>query len=142
MAGQKLRALIVDDNGYARAIAEAALRQLGIEHIEAASGGGEAILRLMSGWYHLVLVDWYMPDINGAGVMQVLRDPRLGGASQTPVILMTAYASAENLARAMELGVNEVLAKPFSPEQFAQVVGRALGPKAASLRGAGLLAEQ
>ena len=120
MNGQRLRVLIVDDNAYARAMTSVCLERLGVGHIEEAGGGGEAILRLMSGWYHLVLMDWYMPDINGAGVMQVLRDPRLGGVSQTPVILMTAYASKETVARALQLGVNEVLAKPFTADAIGE----------------------
>lgn len=131
--GQRLRALIVDDNAYARAMSGASLSRLGVEHIEEASGGGEAILRLMSGWFHLVLMDWYMPDINGAGVMHVLRDPRLGAVSNTPVILMTAYASQDNIERALKLGVNEVLAKPFTTEQLGVVLGRVLGSQAALL---------
>ena len=123
----RLRALVVDDNTYARAICGAGLKKLGIGDVADAAGGAEAILKLMSEPFDLVLMDWYMPDINGAGVMEVLRDRRFGAAAKTPVILMTAYASRDNVAKARELGVNEVLVKPFTTEQLGTAMGRVLG---------------
>jgi two-component system, chemotaxis family, chemotaxis protein CheY len=126
----RLRALVVDDNTYARAICGAGLKKLGVGMIEEAEGGAEAILKLLSVPFDLILMDWYMPDINGAGLMEVLRDARFGPASATPVILMTAYASRDNLARARSLGVTEILSKPFTVEQLGMAVGRVLAPKA------------
>ena len=41
---------------------------------------------------------------------------------------MTAYPSRENIARARELGVNEVLPKPFTTEQLGLAVQRVLPP--------------
>lgn len=123
----RLRALVADDNAYARAISSAGLKKLGVGDVVEAEGGAAAILALMSEPFDLVLMDWYMPDVSGAGVMTVLRDPRFGVASQTPVILMTAYASRDNIARARELGVNDVLVKPFSTDQLGAALGRVLG---------------
>ena len=126
----RLRALVVDDNAYARAISANGLKKLGVGVVVEAEGGAAAILALLSEPFDLMLMDWYMPDVNGAGVMTVLRDPRIGAASQTPVILMTAYASRDNIARARELGVNEVLVKPFTTEQLGTAMGRILGGSA------------
>ncbi|KKB86021.1 hypothetical protein VW29_04615 [Devosia limi DSM 17137] len=124
----RLRALVVDDNIYARAISSASLKKLGVGQIEEADGGAQAILMLMGAPYDLVLMDWYMPDISGAGVLTVMRDARFGAASKTPVILMTAYPSRENLQRARETGINEVLVKPFTTEQLGVALGRVLTP--------------
>lgn len=126
----RLRALVVDDNAYARAISSAALKKLGVGEVVEVDGGAAAILELMQAPFDLVLMDWYMPDVSGAGVMVVLRDPRFGAAAQTPVILMTAYASRDNVARARSLGVNEVLTKPFSTDQLGTMLGRVLGQAA------------
>lgn len=123
----RLRALVVDDNAYARAISSASLKKLGVGEIVEADGGAEAILALLGAPFDLVLMDWYMPDVSGAGLMTVLRDVRFGAAQTTPVILMTAYASRDNIARARELGVNEVLVKPFSTDQLGTALGRVLG---------------
>lgn len=127
----RLRALVVDDNTYARAICIAGLKKLGIAQTSEAANGAEAILQLMSEPFSFVLMDWYMPDINGAGVMEVLRDDRFGAGANTPVIMMTAYPSRDNVARARALGVTEILSKPFSTEQLGMAVGRVLSPKAA-----------
>lgn len=124
----RLRALVVDDNSYARAICMAGLKKLGVGEVVEADTGAEAILKLMSEPFSVVLLDWYMPDINGPGIMQVLRDPRFGQPSQTPVILMTAYVSRDNISRARSLGISEVLAKPFSTEQLGSALGKVLAP--------------
>lgn len=122
----RLRALVVDDNAYARAISAASLRKLGVGEVVEAEGGAAAILALLTEPFDLMLMDWYMPDVSGAGLMQVLRDVRFGAASATPVILMTAYASRDNVQRARELGVNEVLVKPFTTDQLGTALGRIL----------------
>ena len=129
----RLRALVVDDNAYARAISANGLKKLGVGEIVEAEGGAAAILELLTAPFDLMLMDWYMPDVSGAGVMTVLRDPRIGAASQTPVILMTAYASRDNVARARERGVNEVLVKPFTTDQLGTALGRILGAGAQAM---------
>ncbi|MBJ3784794.1 response regulator [Devosia sediminis] len=126
VGAERLRALVIDDNAHARAICLMHLRKLGIGEAEEAATGAEAILRLMSAPFGLVILDWYMPDISGAGVMQVLRDRRFGPASATPVILMTAYPSVENCDRARELGVSAVLPKPFTSADLGVALGRVL----------------
>lgn len=123
----RIRALVVDDNAYARAISAASLKKLGVGIIEEADSGAEAILALLSAPYDFMLMDWYMPDVSGAGVMSVLRDGRFGPARTMPVILMTAYASRDNVLRARELGINEVLVKPFSTDQLGAALGRVMG---------------
>ncbi|MBS3849446.1 response regulator [Devosia sp. BSSL-BM10] len=123
----RLRALVVDDNTYARAICGASLKKLGVTDITEADNGAEAILALMTAPFDFMVMDWYMPDISGAGLMRVLRDIRFGAPSNTPVILMTGYASRDNVALARELGVNEVLVKPFTTTQLGIAVGRVLG---------------
>ncbi len=123
---KSVRALIVDDNAYARAISAQSFRKLGVGQIVEAAGGAEAILLLMQQAFDLMLMDWYMPDVSGSGLMQVLRDQRFGTASSMPVILMTAYASRDNIIKARELGVDEVLIKPFTTEQLGGAMGRVL----------------
>ena len=127
-----MRALVVDDNAHARAICQMRLRALGMGAVEEASTGAEALLQLMGPPFSLVLLDWYMPDITGAGVMDVLRDPRFGPAATTPVILMTAYPSREILTRAHGLGVDHVLPKPFSTAELAAALHRVLARASAA----------
>ena len=126
----RIKALVVDDNAYARGIAGASLKKLGVSDITESDGGAEAILQLQHAPFDVMLMDWYMPDISGAGIMSVLRDPRFGANVGLKVILMTAYASRDNVVRARQLGVNEVLVKPFSTEQLGVALARVMGAAA------------
>lgn len=120
----KLSALIVDDNAYARAAATATLRKLGLTSIDEADGGTAAVGALLVRRYDLVLMDWYMPEMNGAALLQVMRDERFGPNGMAPVIVMTAYPNREAMVRARQLGAREILTKPFTPAQVGSALGR------------------
>jgi two-component system chemotaxis response regulator CheY len=89
-------------------------------------GGASAIGLLSSEPFDVMLMDWYMPEVSGAGLIEVVRDPRFGRTAALPVILITAYATRENIARARELGVNEILTKPFTADHVLMALGRVL----------------
>lgn len=108
-----LKLLIVDDNHYARSLAVANLRHIGFHKIDEADSGAEALLLAHSGAYDVLIVDWYMPEISGAGLLSVLCDRRFGPAHKTPVIVMSAYTNRENVDRAVSLGACDVIAKPI-----------------------------
>ncbi|MCP8884873.1 response regulator [Devosia sp. XJ19-1] len=129
VSAAQTRALVVDDNAYARAVCTRGLRQFGIGAVDEAADGAEAILKLLVAPYELVLMDWYMPDIGGPGVMQVLRDPRFGASPDIKVVLMTAYPSPENLLRGRRIGFNDVLPKPFTTQHLGAVLTRVLAPQ-------------
>lgn len=120
-----LKVLVVDDNTYAREIAGALLNKLGITDIVMAESGAAAVGAILADRPDLVLLDWYMPEVSGAGLLQIIRDPRFGRPGLR-VLLMTAYASRENIARARALGVSEVLIKPFNVAQLATALRASL----------------
>lgn len=113
-----LKVLIVDDNTYAREIAASLLEKLGITAVSMADGGAAAVGAILADRPDVVLLDWYMPDVSGAGLLQIIRDARFPRPGLR-VVLMTGYASRENIARARALGINEVLIKPFTLPQLA-----------------------
>ena len=123
---ERLKALIVDDNAYARAAAAATLRKLGLRQIVEVEGGAGAIGRLLAEPFDVMFMDWYMPEISGPGLLQVVRDKRFGPHGALPIVMMTAYPSRETIARARAEGVNEVLAKPFTEGHVATALGRVL----------------
>jgi len=122
----KLSALVVDDNAYARAAATATLRKLGLTNIVEADGGAPAVGSLLASRFDIVLLDWYMPEMSGAALLQVMRDPRFGANGTVPVIMMTAYPNRETITRGRQLGCSEVLTKPFTAAQVSSVLGRLL----------------
>lgn len=123
---EKLKALIVDDNAYARSAAAATLRKLGVGTIDDVGSAPLAIDAMLGQRYDVVLMDWYMPEMNGASMLQVLQGRHFGPNGRVPVIMMTAYPTRETFARARELGVVDILTKPFTAAQVANLLGRLL----------------
>lgn len=74
------RALVVDDDAYSRAICTTLLRQIGAVDVVQAAGGAEAILSLLEAPFGLVLMDWYMPDINARVSCRCCGTPGWGSA--------------------------------------------------------------
>lgn len=74
----------------------------------------------------IVLLDIIMPDMTGLEVMRRLRE-----RVNTPVILLTAKGSDSDKVRGLEMGADDYLAKPFSPEELSArvraVLRRAVG---------------
>ncbi|VAW21167.1 hypothetical protein MNBD_ALPHA12-2080 [hydrothermal vent metagenome] len=123
----QLSALIVDDNDYARALAKQNLEQLGIGTIYQASDGATGLQIYKANKVDFVLLDWYMPEINGAGFTRLVRSECFGREHQPAIIIITAYATRENLNRIRELGLSEILIKPFDNKQLSQAVIDVLG---------------
>ncbi|MBO6895664.1 MAG: response regulator [Roseibium sp.] len=118
--------MIVDDNQYACALASAQLKSLGITQTKYVASGAEALLCMQTERYDVLLMDWYMPDVSGAGLLSVVRDQRFAGNSNIAVVVMTAYASSENIERALSLGANEVVIKPIDPKSVGKAIAKAL----------------
>ncbi len=117
-----LTVLIVDDNDYARAIAETSLKKLGVGRILEAADAAGGLDVLNRGKVDLVLLDWYMPEINGAGFVRLAQSHDVN----VPIIITTAYATKQNFARMRELGLEHVLVKPFEPVQLHRMMAAAL----------------
>ena len=127
-----LKILIVDDNDFARATASAMLMRLGLENIREASTGAEAVSMLLGDSYDLLLTDWYMPEVSGAGLIRIVRSRDFGINRAIPIVIMTAYATRENLGAAKALGITEILIKPLEQPMLATALSRVIGLKGLS----------
>lgn len=103
------RVLVVDDSHTSRDAMLRALEAFG--HCgEAAADGLEAIAKLRLG-IDLILLDADMPGMDGFDVARAVRgDPE---CSSTPIIMVTGLDSREDRMRALEVGVNDFVTKPF-----------------------------
>ena len=109
-----MRALIIDDSKAMRSILVRMLRGLGFEVFEAGNGR-EGLQRLQeNGKIDLALVDWNMPEMNGLDFVRTVRAEQ----SYDGVLLMmvTTETEMENVARALAVGANEYVMKPFTQE--------------------------
>ena len=107
------RVLVVDDSKMIRMGILRALRQLGLVQIQEASNGREALNRIASDNFDLMLLDIEMPEMNG---MQVLQEMRASDTIRNvPVIVISGGVDSEDAVQCIELGAEDYLPKPFSP---------------------------
>jgi two-component system phosphate regulon response regulator PhoB len=64
----------------------------------------------------LILVDWMMPKISGLEVCRALREDAL--TAHIPIILLTANGQEADVERGFAAGVDDYIAKPFSPKEM------------------------
>jgi len=123
------RVLMAEDNDVNAFIADALLRNNGVEVVRATSGV-EAVKAAMDKQRpHLVLMDLQMPDLDGLeATVEIRRQEKAARISQVPIVAMTANSSREDMATCEAAGMNGFLSKPFSDAELARVLADHLGP--------------
>jgi CheY-like chemotaxis protein len=120
-----VRVIIVDDESDARELLVATLERRGAEVI-AASSVAEALAALAnsssSSMPDVLVSDIGMPGEDGFELIKRVRALGLGPGGNIPAIALTAYARAEDRARALEAGFARHLAKPIEPAALASAV--------------------
>ena len=118
--------LIVDDNTMNREMLARRLGRLGYEPHHAANGR-EALELLRTRPFDLVLLDMVMPELDGFGVLAAMKgDPALERVS---VIVLSALDDTASIVRAVELGADDYLPKPFDPVLLRARIGACLAKK-------------
>lgn len=108
---------------------------MNVEVVEA-SGGFEALRLLPRGPYDMVISDINMPDING---FELLRFMRSGDRyKDIPLILISTRPVERERQRGLDLGANDYVAKPFTPEELRKAILRHLPPGEVSADNRGL----
>ncbi|MEN3040672.1 MAG: LytTR family DNA-binding domain-containing protein [Bacteroidia bacterium] len=111
--------LIVEDEEPARRLLRRYLQQIPAMYVEEASDGDEAVQKLQSHTWDIVLLDIEMPGMDGVSLMHFARSL----PSPPAIIFTTAYA--EHAVKAFEGGAVDYLLKPFSAERLRQAIERA-----------------
>ena len=120
--------LIVDDQANVRT----AVMQLLLScnrtdlNVDQTTNGTEALRRLQSKKYDLLISDTDMPGMNGTDLMHAVRaDEKL---KALPVILMLAVGAAkQDVLNAVALGISGFIIKPFRPEQLRAQIRKVMG---------------
>ena len=116
--------LIVDDYKTMLRIIRNLLKQLGFENVDEANDGQEALLKLRSGNFGLVISDWNMAPMTGLELLKEVRaDPRL---KNTPFIMITAESKTENVTAAKQAGVSNYIVKPFNAETLREKIEKVM----------------
>ena len=94
--------------------------------IDQATNGTDALRRLQSRSYDLMISDTEMPGMNGTDLMHAVRaEDKL---KELPVILMLAVgAGKQDVLNAVALGISGFIIKPFRPEQLRAQIKKVMG---------------
>lgn len=116
------RILLVEDEFLIAMAAEAVLEDAEHDVIHA-SDGRQALNILAEMTPDLVLTDYMMPHLDGAGLIKAVRDDHR--LRETRIVLMSAVPADK--IKAMALPIDAFLQKPFTNEELEKIVARLLG---------------
>lgn len=122
---KNMRILIVDDYNTMLRILRNLLRQLELNNVDEASDGEEALTKLKSGPFDLVISDWNMTPMTGLDLLRRVRaDAEM---RRLPFIMVTAESKTENVIAAKQAGVSNYIVKPFNAETLRAKIGSVFG---------------
>ena len=116
--------LIADDDPDILALVSFRLERAGYEVVQARNGE-EAVQVALARRPDLAVIDVMMPRIDGYEATRQLRQQE--ETSRMPIILLTARAQEEDIARGFDAGADDYVRKPFSPQELGSRVQAALG---------------
>jgi two-component system phosphate regulon response regulator PhoB len=115
--------LVVDDHAPIRTVCRLSLEAAGFR-VSEATDGDEALAVVKADRPDVILLDIMMPRVSGWEVAAALIADR--STDRIPVIFITARSGVSDRIRALELGAQAYLAKPFDPSSLAKTVTRVL----------------
>ena len=110
------RVLVVDDEPANTTLLTELLRTWGYSEVHATNDPDEVVALCAEIQPDLVVLDLHMPQLDGFGVMGLLR-PWTSGRTRLPILAITADLSPETKRRALASGAQDVLNKPFDSEE-------------------------
>src|SRR5512144_505954 len=114
--------LIVDDEASIRKSLEGVLSDEGYE-CALASDGADALAQLQSIHPSLVILDIWMPGMDGIETLRRMKAAR----PETPVIMMSGHATITTAIKATKIGASDFIEKPLELDVVLNAVRRALG---------------
>ncbi len=108
------KVLVVDDSATIRRIIKNTLERIGYPDVVEAENGIDALTKLKEGDISLVMTDWNMPEMDGITLVKSIRASDKFGT--VPIIMVTTEAEKSEVMEALQLGVNDYIVKPFTPD--------------------------
>lgn len=118
-----MKILVVDDFATMRKIVKNVLKQIRLENTLEAENGKKALELLNREEIDLIISDWIMPEMTGIEFLKACKaDPRF---KNIPFIMITAEAQRDNVLEAIQAGVDNYIAKPFTPDKLQDAINKA-----------------
>ena len=114
--------MVAEDNAVNRLVMAEKLKQLGCD-VTFVENGEDAYNAVCKHEYDVIFCDCYMPKLNGFEFTEKLRAMEISsGRKRTPVIATTANPFLETTNQCFDVGMDQILTKPFRFEQLEKVL--------------------
>lgn len=124
---EKKHLLIVEDNPVNQLVMKSILKKWKNTSFDVAFNGLEALEKLKSGKFDLILMDLQMPEMDGYEATEAIRNGSCGTTFQSiPIIAVTADATEKAKSRVYEVGMDDYTTKPVDAELLYSKVKNAL----------------
>ena len=118
------RILVVEDSASTRSLIVSTLEAIDNFVVVEGGSGLEALKMIPQGKFDLIITDINMPDINGLELVSfVKKNPQY---SEVPLIIVTTEGRDTDRDKALALGAEEYLVKPFNPDELQKLVAKYL----------------
>lgn len=114
--------LVAEDEKFSRAILTAMIERWGYTPVEAENGQKAWDILQKEEAPPLVLLDWYMPEMNGLEVIQNVRNQ---SSSKLPyIILLTSNSEKKDVLQGISAGANDYILKPYDRDELKERLER------------------
>ena len=111
------RICVVDDQATNVRLLERLLARAGFEHVSSFTDGGAMLDSIATNTPDLLLLDLHLPAPDGYTIIQTIRGGGAGVAHDLPILVLTADVGHGARARAIAMGANDYLVKPFDADE-------------------------
>ena len=108
-----MKTLVVDDDPLSRKLLVRSLEKEGFDVIECRDGI-EAMQVLESGGPAMLVLDYQMPEFNGAQVCELIRSDPNPAIAQVPILMLTAHSNVDHEIECLRAGANDFVTKPVN----------------------------
>jgi two-component system chemotaxis response regulator CheY len=115
-----MRVLVVDDFTTMRKIVKNVLKQINIENVVEADNGKHALNVLMNEEIDLIISDWMMPEMTGIEFLKVCKKD--DEKKKIPFIMVTTEGQYDSVKEAIQSGVDNYIAKPFTSDRLKEAI--------------------
>jgi len=136
-----LKILLVEDNKTNQILAKTRLERWGCT-VAIANNGIEGVKKVQHNRYDIILMDIQMPVMDGYEATKIIKNDLSKKTSLIPIIAMTAYTSKSDIQRALDVGMNDYIFKPFKTNDLFSLLVKYSGSENDSIENEVEIAEE